>query len=41
MKKPAPGTHSPMNTTLTTFDKLQKDFSKPYKVHVEGSDARF
>ena len=39
--KPAPGTHSPMNTTLTTFDQLSNEFAKPTKKHYLGTDAKF
>jgi hypothetical protein len=39
--KPAPGTHSPMNTTLTTFDQLATEFKKPTKVNYLGKDAKF
>lgn len=39
--KPAPGTHSPMNTTLSTFDQLATEFKKPTKVHFLGTDAKF
>lgn len=39
--KPAPGTHSPMNTTLTTFDQLAIELSKSTKRQYLGSDARF
>ncbi len=39
--KPAPGTHSPMNTTFTTFDQLKTELSKPSKKHYLGTDARF
>lgn len=39
--KPAPGTHSPMNTTLTTFDQLAQDLAKASKKQYLGTDARF
>lgn len=39
--KPAPGTHSPMNTTLTTFDQLATEYTKPTKKHYLGTDAKF
>jgi hypothetical protein len=39
--KPAPGTHSPMNVTLDTFEKLQKDLERPSKVHHFGLDSKF
>ena len=39
--KPAPGTHSPMNTTLHTFDQLSKELDKSTKVKNFGGDARF
>ena len=39
--KPAPGTHSPMNTTLSTFDQLATEFKRPTKVHLLGTDAKF
>lgn len=39
--KPAPGTHSPMNTTLVTFDQLATEFKKSTKVNYMGKDAKF
>jgi hypothetical protein len=39
--KPASGTYSPMNVTLTTFDRLANETAKPTKKQYFGSDARF
>jgi hypothetical protein len=39
--KPAPGTHSPMNTTLFTFDQLALEYRKPSKKKGFGTDAKF
>jgi hypothetical protein len=39
--KPAPGTHNPMNMTLNTFERLQKQAEKPSKTNNFGLDARF
>lgn len=39
--KPASGTYSPMNVTISTFDRLANEFQKPNKKHLFGNDARF
>jgi hypothetical protein len=39
--KPAPGTHSPMNMTLNTFERLEKEHERPSKIHHFGMDSRF
>lgn len=39
--KPAPGTHSPMNTTLNTFEQLSIEKEKPSKKNHFGLDSRF
>lgn len=39
--KPAPGTHSPLNITLSTFERFEKEHEKPSKKHNFGLDARF
>lgn len=41
LAKPAPGTHSPLNTTLETFDQLADEYKKPSKRHLFGTDAKF
>jgi hypothetical protein len=38
---PAPGTHSPMNMTISTFDRITIENSKPSKKQYFGSDAKF
>ena len=39
--KPAPGTHSPFNMTLNTFDKVKKDNEKSAKRNHFGLDSKF
>lgn len=39
--RPAPGTHSPLNTTLNTFDQLSIEKDKSSKKNHFGLDARF
>jgi len=39
--KPASGTYSPMNVTISTFDRLANEALKPNKKQLFGCDARF
>jgi len=39
--KPAPGTHNPMNVTLDTFDKIEKNNKAESKVQHFGLDSKF
>ena len=39
--KPAPGTHSPMPSSITTFDQLAVLFRQPTKKRYFGADAKF
>ena len=38
---PSPASLSPMNHTLTTFDRIESDLKKPIKVKHFGLDSRF